>query len=317
MWRRHACCARITSYSCCIYRCLERIETTRGSMAACRAVLRAARVGACASAARRPAAAVPCLARAACTVQQPVVPARSLFTEPAQAQAVLGIRREQRDVGRNASVTARSMCKSCALYVLLCSTDLFRWGPHPCSAAARGAGVAPRAATTALLHNVPPPAHFTCVHACPCVSSDAGLVPGRIYGVDSEGRSHNVNLWVRQEDLRTMVNTKKDMFLNTLFDLHVDGMAYRVLPRDLKRHPCTCFEHAAAVRASLSGVSHTQGYTPRLAARCTPQTRSTRCHVTGCCMSLAETLACPCPFLHAPRTRSAAPRTSRAAGLWT
>lgn len=134
-------------------------------MAACRAVLRAARVGVCASAARRPAAAVPCLARAACTVQQPVVPARSLFTEPAQAQAVLGIRREQRDVGRNASVTARSMCKFCARSGLMCGANLSK-----CADAVaklwHGTSPIPNTSTTALLHDVTPCIHLHLVRAC-------------------------------------------------------------------------------------------------------------------------------------------------------
>ena len=35
----------------------------------------------------------------------------------------------------------------------------------------------------------------------------AGLLPGRLYGIDADGRKHHINLWVRYEDLKKEVSS--------------------------------------------------------------------------------------------------------------
>lgn len=50
---------------------------------------------------------------------------------------------------------------------------------------------------------------------------------------------HQVNIWVPYDDLKAQFNSRHLGFHNTLFDIVVDGMAYRVLPRYLSIHPST------------------------------------------------------------------------------
>lgn len=59
-----------------------------------------------------------------------------------------------------------------------------------------------------------------------------GLIPGLIYGV---GRP--LRVYVKESDLRAEVNKRRESFLNTLFDVVVDGVAHRVLARDFQMHP--------------------------------------------------------------------------------
>lgn len=70
----------------------------------------------------------------------------------------------------------------------------------------------------------------------------SGLVPGLIYGIrkrDSAGvyREETLKVYVKESDLRAESNRSKQSFLNTLYDVTVDGKTYRVLPRDLQLHP--------------------------------------------------------------------------------
>lgn len=74
-----------------------------------------------------------------------------------------------------------------------------------------------------------------------CITGFAaeGLIPGQVYGTDKNGVKHQVNIWVPYDDLKAQFNSRHLGFHNTLFDIVVDGMAYRVLPRYLSIHPST------------------------------------------------------------------------------
>lgn len=64
------------------------------------------------------------------------------------------------------------------------------------------------------------------------------LIPGVIYGRDERGRDEVELVYVREGDLRTVVNRRGGTFMNTLFDIVVDGeVVQRVLPRDFQIHP--------------------------------------------------------------------------------
>jgi large subunit ribosomal protein L25 len=68
-----------------------------------------------------------------------------------------------------------------------------------------------------------------------------GFVPGMIYGgpVLSGGcQGDNVILtYSKEEDLRREITSRKTSFLNTLFQVEVDGKVEVVLPRDVQLHP--------------------------------------------------------------------------------
>jgi large subunit ribosomal protein L25 len=63
------------------------------------------------------------------------------------------------------------------------------------------------------------------------------LIPGIIYGFDSDGREDVVLVYVREADLRREVNKRAEFFSNTLFDISFNGKKHRVLPRDFQIHP--------------------------------------------------------------------------------
>ena len=63
-----------------------------------------------------------------------------------------------------------------------------------------------------------------------------GLVPGLIYGSGGCG-AEPIRVFVKEPDLRAEVNKRRSAFLNTLFDIVVDGVTHRVLPRDFQMHP--------------------------------------------------------------------------------
>jgi len=70
----------------------------------------------------------------------------------------------------------------------------------------------------------------------------SGLIPGLIYGIrwrlpNGEAREETIKVYVKEEDLRSESNRSRQSFLNTLYDIVVDGKSYRVLPRDLQLHP--------------------------------------------------------------------------------
>ena len=64
-----------------------------------------------------------------------------------------------------------------------------------------------------------------------------GLVPGLIYGPGVRGDNEPIRVYVTEADLRAVVNKSRGTFLNTLFDIVVDGVATRVLVRDFQMHP--------------------------------------------------------------------------------
>jgi ribosomal protein L25 (general stress protein Ctc) len=64
-----------------------------------------------------------------------------------------------------------------------------------------------------------------------------GLIPGLVYSAASSKGGGTLKVYVKEADLRREVNRAKASFLNTLVTLVVDGVRYRVLPRDLQLHP--------------------------------------------------------------------------------
>ena len=64
-----------------------------------------------------------------------------------------------------------------------------------------------------------------------------GLVPGLIYGPGVRGDNEPIRVYVTEADLRAVVNKSRDTFLNTLFDIVVDGVVTRVIVRDFQMHP--------------------------------------------------------------------------------
>lgn len=63
------------------------------------------------------------------------------------------------------------------------------------------------------------------------------LIPGIVYGYDASGRDSVDLIYVREADLRKAVNSLGSAFSNTLFDIEIDGVTQRVLPRDFQVHP--------------------------------------------------------------------------------
>lgn len=63
------------------------------------------------------------------------------------------------------------------------------------------------------------------------------LIPGIIYGYDADGRDTTELVYVKEADLRTQVNKFGRSFMNSLFDIVVDGKKQRVLARDFQLHP--------------------------------------------------------------------------------
>ena len=68
-----------------------------------------------------------------------------------------------------------------------------------------------------------------------------GFVPGMIYGGPvANGGSQGDNIiltYSKEEDLRREITSRKTSFLNTLFQVEVDGKVEVVLPRDVQLHP--------------------------------------------------------------------------------
>jgi ribosomal protein L25 (general stress protein Ctc) len=64
-------------------------------------------------------------------------------------------------------------------------------------------------------------------------------IPSMLYGLDEAGNSERIFLTIDEELLHTELRIRGPSFLNTLYELHINGVKtdFKVLPRDLAMHP--------------------------------------------------------------------------------